>query len=74
MNIISKLFQNLRAPASPFISFTSKLQIILEDMLLDSQINLTINRMEISQISPEKEMIQFIDQMQRVSVQVSKRF
>lgn len=42
----------------------------LEDMMYESEINLTQYRFELNQISPEKDMITFIDQMQRVSLQV----
>lgn len=62
--------QGIRAMESPFHSFTQKLQLILVDLIQDSNGNFTEHRLELMQVSPEKEMINFIDQMQRVSLQI----
>ncbi|XP_065083969.1 prominin-1-A isoform X1 [Ochlerotatus camptorhynchus] len=60
----------LAATEIPFIGFTKQIQAILEDMLTDSDINLTAFRMDLTQISPDKDVITFIDQLQRVSAQI----
>jgi hypothetical protein len=62
---------NLKAHESSFTQFTQRIQFILNDLMHDSDVNFTSFRMEITQISPEKEMSNFIDQMQRVSLQIS---
>lgn len=61
----------VRAMNSPFISFTQKIQSALDDLIRNSHGNFTIHRLELIQVSPEKEMINFIDQMQRVSLQIN---
>lgn len=61
---------DIRAVESPFISFTQRIQELLGDLLDSSTENFTAYRSEITQISPEKEMNNFIDQMQRVSIQI----
>lgn len=60
----------VRAMEAPFGSFTKTIQLILDDLIRDSHGNFTMYRSELTQVSPEKEMIHFIDQMQRVSLQI----
>jgi hypothetical protein len=60
----------IRASEFPFISFTQKLQNIFDEILDDSIGNFTTYRLDLTQVSPEKEMGHFIDQMQRVSLQI----
>lgn len=61
---------SIRAMESPFVAFTQRIQHILDDLIQESHGNFTASRMELTQVSPEKEMIHFIDQLQRVSVQI----
>lgn len=49
---------------------TKSLQEMLEDMLLTTQIDLPKHRLELLQPAPERDLSTFIDQMQRVSLQV----
>uniref|UniRef100_A0A336K270 CSON005264 protein n=1 Tax=Culicoides sonorensis TaxID=179676 RepID=A0A336K270_CULSO len=53
-----------------FLNITQTLQNYLHQMIIDSEVNLTFHRMELVQLTPEKDMITFIDQMQRVSLQI----
>lgn len=69
-NAISKIV----ASESGFLSITQTLQKYLHEMIIDSEVNLTYHRMELVQLTPEKDMITFIDQMQRVSLQVIDDF
>ena len=62
---------DISAMEFPFISLTTNIQSILFEMSNDEIINFTSYRMELSHISPEKELTSFIDQMQRVSLQVN---
>lgn len=62
---------DMHASEAPFKSFTQKIQFLLDDLMHDADANFTRFRNEISQISPEKELINFIDQLQRVSLQIS---
>lgn len=63
---------DIAAMEFPFISLTTNIQSILDEMSNDEIINFTSYRMELSHISPEKELTSFIDQMQRVSLQVNE--
>lgn len=65
-NAIAKIV----ASEAEFLSITQTLQKYLHEMIIDSEVNLTYHRMELVQLTPEKDMITFIDQMQRVSLQV----
>ncbi|XP_063709538.1 prominin-1 isoform X2 [Culicoides brevitarsis] len=65
-NAISKIV----ASEAEFLSITQTLQKYLHEMMIDSEVNLTYHRMELVQLTPEKDMITFIDQMQRVSLQI----
>lgn len=60
----------IRALESPFVVFTQRIQQILDDLIQDSVGNFTSYRMELTQVSPEKEIFHFIDQLQRVSLQI----
>lgn len=62
------------APEKDFFNITQALQKYLHQMIIDSEVNLTYHRMELVQLTPEKDMITFIDQMQRVSLQVIQLF
>jgi chemotaxis protein histidine kinase CheA len=66
-----KSMNGIKAHDAPFTGFTEKIQTLLNNLMHDSDLNFTQFRLEILQISPEKEMINFIDQMQRVSMQIS---
>lgn len=61
---------SIRAMDFPFISFTQSIQSIFDELIQDSHGNFTSYRMDLTQVSPEKEMNHFIDQMQRVSLQI----
>lgn len=61
---------NLKAHENQFTSLTDRIQFLFSDLLDDTNLNFTSFRSDIQQLSPEKEMINFIDQMQRVSVQI----
>lgn len=67
---IVRSINGIRATESPFISFTEKIQLMFDALIQDSHGNFTSYRAELTQVSPEKEMINFIDQMQRVSLQI----
>lgn len=61
----------IRAPETLFLSITHKLQYYLEDMIPHADMNLTMYRLSLVQMTPENDLLTFIDQMQRVSLQVS---
>lgn len=67
---LTKSINLIRAAESPFFSFTQQVQSIFNDLIQDSDGNFTFIRMGLTKVSPEKEMINFIDQMQRVSLQI----
>lgn len=67
---LMRSINGVRAVESPFVSFTQNIQNIFDEILEDSHVNFTSYRLDLTQISPEKEMIHFIDQMQRVSLQI----
>ena len=52
------------------LSLTQTIQTILENMLQMSSFNLTTYRTTIGAPTPEKDLATFIDQMQRVALQV----
>lgn len=68
---LMRSINGIRANASPFTSFTQKIQSIFDDLIQKSHGNFTSHRLELIQVSPEKEIINFIDQMQRVSLQIN---
>ncbi|XP_035892122.1 prominin-1-like isoform X1 [Anopheles stephensi] len=67
---LERAIESVGASEEPFIGFTVRIQGILEDMLYDSDLNLTGTRMELTQLSPDKDVLTFIDQLQRVSAQI----
>lgn len=67
---LTRSINGIRAVESPFVSFTQRLQNIFDELLEDSRGNFTSYRLDLTQVSPEKEMMNFIDQMQRVSLQI----
>lgn len=54
------------------LSLTQSIQHILEHMLQTSAFNLTTYRSSVGAPTPEKDLATFIDQMQRVALQVSE--
>lgn len=62
--------KRVHANEMPFIGFTHRIQNILDDLIQESYGNFTSYRLELTQVSPEKEINHFIDQMQRVSFQI----
>ncbi|XP_052862856.1 prominin-1 [Anopheles cruzii] len=67
---LDRVIDSVGAGEEPFLGFTVRIQAILEDMLSDSDLNLTGTRMELTQVSPDKDVLTFIDQLQRVSAQI----
>lgn len=67
---LTRSIKGIRAAELPFHSLTQNIQSILNDVLKKSGGNFTSYRMDLTQVTPEKEMISFIDQMQRVSLQI----
>ena len=63
--------KGIRAMHLPLSSFTQKIQSILDDLIQNSHGNFTAHRLELIHVSPEKDMINFIDQMQRTSLQIN---
>lgn len=63
---IEKIFVS----SSSFTTLTEDLQNILMYMFTNSDINFLAYRTDLSRPTPEKDLSTFIDQMQRVSVQV----
>lgn len=61
---------NIEASSKSFSTLTRKTQCILDELLNDINSSFTSYQSEISRISPDKEMSHFIDQMQRVSIQI----
>lgn len=68
--LLNNAITKIVASEAEFLSNTNTLQKYLHEMIIDSEVNLTYHRMELVQLTPEKDMITFIDQMQRVSLQV----
>ena len=54
------------------LSLTQTIQSILENMLHTSSFNMTTYRQSIGAPTPEKDLATFIDQMQRVALQVGE--
>lgn len=71
ISIISPFFQQkIFVSSLSFGTLTDDLQNILTYMFTNSDINFLSYRTELSRPTPEKDLSTFIDQMQRVSVQV----
>ncbi|XP_058830362.1 prominin-1 isoform X2 [Topomyia yanbarensis] len=67
---LDNAIEQLTASEAPFIKFTVHIQAVLEDMLNDSDVNLAAFRTDLTQLSPDKDVVTFIDQLQRVSAQI----
>lgn len=67
---LTRSIMGIRAAELPFHSITKNIQSILDELIKKSGGNFTSYRMDLTQVTPEKEMINFIDQMQRVSLQI----
>ncbi len=67
---LANKINGINASEAPFKSLTQKLQFLFTDLIRDSDVNFTKFRNEITQISPDKEITNFIDQLQRVSFQI----
>lgn len=52
--------------------FTLPIQRILMYMVENTDANFSMHRANLSQLTPEKDLMTFIDQMQRVSLQVRR--
>lgn len=63
---IDKIFVS----TATFTTLTETLQNILNYMFSNSDVNFSLYRVDLSRPTPEKDLSTFIDQMQRVSVQV----
>lgn len=66
--------QKIFVSAASFVTLTEDLQNILTYMFTNSDINFLAYRTDLSRPTPEKDLSTFIDQMQRVSVQVGGVF
>lgn len=69
---LAQAISDVKALDTPFISFTRKIQFILDELMKESQRNFTSYRLDLTQVSPDKEMVNFIDQLQRVSLQIQE--
>lgn len=69
LNLVRSI-NGIRASELQFHSFTQRIQQLLDDFIDDTNGNFTAHRLELTQVSPEKEMIHFIDQLHRVSLQI----
>jgi hypothetical protein len=67
---LEEAIDDIKATDSLFIGFTANLQTILSEMMYESDINISSYRIDMTFISPEKDIVTFIDQMQRVSAQI----
>lgn len=63
--------QKIVVNGNAFTTVTESLQNILTYMFTNSDINFLAYRTDLGRLTPEKDLSTFIDQMQRVSVQVS---
>jgi hypothetical protein len=61
---------DIEASSNSFSTLTRKTQCILDELLNDINSSFTSYQSELSRISPDKEMSHFIDQLQRVSLQI----
>lgn len=60
----------IEASSSSFLSLTRKSQSVLDELIDEINSDFSFYQTELSRISPDKEMSHFIDQMQRVSLQI----
>ncbi|XP_031635257.1 uncharacterized protein LOC116348398 isoform X2 [Contarinia nasturtii] len=71
-NALEDEIEKIFVSASSFVTLTEDLQNILTYMYTNSEINFLAYRTELSRPTPEKDLSMFIDQMQRVSVQIQE--
>jgi hypothetical protein len=67
---LEEAIDDIKATESLFIGFTTGLQNILSEMVYETDVNISSYRIDLTFISPEKDIVTFIDQMQRVSAQI----
>lgn len=68
---VTQAIDSIDVSERTLLSLTQTIQNILESMLQTSSFNLTTYRATIGSPTPEKDLATFIDQMQRVALQVS---
>lgn len=68
--IYKRGIQKVTVTADRFGSLTDSLQNLFEDMYLNTEVDLAAYRVDMNQPTPERDLATFIDQMQRVSLQV----
>ncbi|XP_055908397.1 prominin-1-A [Eupeodes corollae] len=67
---VNAAISSIRVSERTLLSLTQTIQSILENMLHTSDFNLTSYRSSVSAPTPEKDLATFIDQMQRVALQI----
>jgi Prominin len=67
---LEEAIDDIKATEALFIGFTTGLQNILSEMVYETDMNISSYRIDLTFISPEKDIVTFIDQMQRVSAQI----
>jgi len=67
---VSTAIDAISVSGRTLLSLTQSVQNILENMLQTSSFNLTTYRSSVGAPTPEKDLATFIDQMQRVALQV----
>lgn len=68
---VSTAIDAISVSGRTLLSLTQSVQNILDNMLQTSSFNLTTYRSSVGAPTPEKDLATFIDQMQRVALQVS---
>lgn len=69
-DIVCFISQKITVTSDRFGSLTDSLQNLFEDMYVNTEVDLSAYRLEMNQPTPERDLSTFIDQMQRVSLQV----
>uniref|UniRef100_A0A1B0ESV7 Uncharacterized protein n=2 Tax=Lutzomyia longipalpis TaxID=7200 RepID=A0A1B0ESV7_LUTLO len=67
---LAEAVETITATEGDFLTLTSSLGQILHVITNESHVNLTRYRLQLSQATPERDLKIFIDQMQRVSLQI----
>ncbi|GAB0100947.1 Prominin [Sergentomyia squamirostris] len=67
---VTEAMAKIVANEGDFLTLTTSLGQILHVIMSESHVNLTRYRMQISQATPARDLTTFIDQMQRVSLQI----
>lgn len=67
---LAESINEIEATSSSFSSMTMKSQSVIENMLRNVNASFTSYQSELSQVSPENELGHFIEQLQRVSLQI----